>query len=421
MRDRIFRLGLSILLALGPQVAWAQSAAETQPPGKTTQASGGGKPAGGKELTDEKLDQLTAPVALYPDALLAQLLMAATFPDQVMEAAKWSKAHPDAKGDAAVKQVESKPWDPSVQSLVAFPQALATMAQKPDWVRDLGNAFLAEPDAVMASVQRLRALAKENGNLKSNEQQKVATEQMTVEGQTQPQTIVTIEPTNPQVVYVPTYNPTYVYGAWPYPAYPPYYIPPPVGYGIAAGVATGIAFGVGVGVTNAMWGGFGWGHNDVNINVNRYNNINANRHLNANQNSWTRNNQARINNARANTRYNQTVNRAGGARPAAGTREGQRARAQQSVQQRQPGAYNGSAQQRAQGARTQGAGANRGAGMQGQRPQTQGRSGSSPSMQGRTGGGPSARPSGGAPSRGSMGGAPRGGGMRGGGRGGGRR
>jgi Protein of unknown function (DUF3300) len=266
----------------------------------------------------------------------------------------------------------------------------------------------------MASVQRLRAMAKESGNLESNEQQKVATEQTTVEGQTQPQTVITIAPANPQVVYVPTYNPTYVYGAWPYPAYPPYYIPPPVGYGIAAGVATGIAFGIGIGVTNAMWGGFAWGRNDVNINVNRYNSINTHRHLSANQTSWTRNNQARINNARANTRYNQTVNR-GGARPAAGTREGQRARAQQSMQQRQPGAYSGSAQQRAQGARTQGAGAagaNRGA--QDQRPSPQGRS--APSMQGRTGGGPSARPSGGAPpSRGSMGGAPRGGGMRGGG------
>jgi uncharacterized membrane protein YgcG len=256
----------------------------------------------GRALTDEKLDQLAAPVALYPDALLSQVLMAATYPDQVAQAAKWSKQHPDLKGDPAVKQVAAKPWDASVQSLVAFPQVLATLEQKPDWVQELGDAFLAQPAAVMDSVQRLRALAKNSGNLQSNQQQTVETVE------TPQETAIQIEPANPQMVYVPSYNPSEVYGAWPYPAYPPAYLPAPLGYGIAGGVARGVAFGVGVGVTSALWGGFNWGRHDVNINVNRYNHINAN-HLSANRNSWTRNNQTRINHARANSHYRQTVNR----------------------------------------------------------------------------------------------------------------
>jgi hypothetical protein len=403
-------LWLPVLLALGPSAAWAQSA-EKKP------AAPAAAPSSGAQLTDEKLDQMTAPVALYPDALLAQVLMASTYPDQVMQAAKWSKEHPDAKGDEAVKQVESQPWDPSVQSLVAFPQALATFAQKPEWVRDLGNAFLAQPEAVMASVQRLRAMAKESGNLKSNEQQQVKEEEVAVEGQAEPQTVIKVEPTSPQVVYVPSYNPTAVYGAWPYPAYPPVYVPPPVGYGIAAGVATGIAFGVGVGVTNAIWGGFNWGHNDVDINVNRYNNINTNRQLNRNQSSWTRNNQNRIASARSNTRYNQTVNR-GAARAGGAGREAQRTRAQQSVQRRQPGAYTGGARQRAEGAaRTQGAR------PQGQRQAPQGQrqapraQGQRQAPQGRAGGAaqPQMRHQGAAPRPRPAPAAPRGGGHRGGG------
>jgi hypothetical protein len=127
--------------------------------------------------------------------------MAATFPQDVEAAAAWSKANSKLQGDAAVKAVASEPWDPSVQSLVAFPQVLATMASKPDWVTQLGNAFIAQPNDVMDSVQRLRKQAQQAGNLKSNEQQKVVVEQTTIQ----------IQPTNPQVVYVPTYNPTVVY------------------------------------------------------------------------------------------------------------------------------------------------------------------------------------------------------------------
>ncbi|MCG5077541.1 DUF3300 domain-containing protein [Paraburkholderia sp. RG36] len=264
-------------------------------------------------LSNQQLDSLTAPIALYPDALLAQVLMAATFPQDVQAAAAWSKANPNLKGDDAVKAVASQPWDPSVQSLVAFPQVLATMDSKPDWVSQIGNAFLAQPGDVMDSVQRLRAQAQKAGNLKTTEQQKVIVQPATSTSTTQ--TIV-IEPANPQVVYVPTYNPTVVYGAWPYPAYPPVYMPPPPGYAIATGFVSGLAFGAGIAVANSLWGGFGWGSHDVNINVNRYNNINVNNRINTNHSTtnWNRNanverrnqnfNGQHLNNANLNGQHN---------------------------------------------------------------------------------------------------------------------
>lgn len=211
--------------------------------------------------------------------------MASTYPDQVAEAVAWSKANPNTKGDDAVKAVQSKAWDPSVASLVAFPQVLAMMGDKPDWVKQIGDAFLAEPDQVMNTVQGLRKKAKDAGNLKSSEQQNVM-----VDNSTQ-QTIIKIEPADPQVVYVPTYNPTVVYGTWWWPSYPPYYWPPPPGYGFAVGVMSGVGFGIGIAVTNCIWGGFDWHHHDVNIDVNKYNNINVNRKLNVNKNtvSWKHN------------------------------------------------------------------------------------------------------------------------------------
>ena len=244
-----------------------------------------------KIFKQEELDQMLAPIALYPDSLLSQVLMAATYPSDVADAAKWSKAHPDQKGDAAVNAVADQPWDPSVQSLVAFPQVLATMEQDPDWVQRLGDAFLAQPEDVMDAVQRLRAAAKKAGNLESTEQQKVIVEQAP---QTQ-QSVIVIEPAQPQVVYVPSYNPTVVYGSWWYPSYPPVYLPPPPGYVFGTALVSGIAFGVGIGITNALWGGCNWGRRSVDINVNRYNNINVNKRLNVNQKNvnWNHNAQNR--------------------------------------------------------------------------------------------------------------------------------
>jgi hypothetical protein len=249
--------------------------------------------SGGPSFSREQLDQLTAQIALYPDSLLSQVLMASTYPDDVAKAAAWSRAHSDQKGDDAVKQVESEPWDPSVQSLVAFPQVIIMMGEKPQWVRDLGDAFLAQPDDVMASVQRLRAQAQKAGNLSTNKEVKVSTETVTVEQTGAPEQVIVIQPASPQVVYVPSYNPTVVYGAWPYPAYPPYYIPPPPGYWFSAAVATGIAWGVGIGISNALWGGCNWGRGDVNINVNRYNNINVNHRID--NGNWNHNVQNRGN------------------------------------------------------------------------------------------------------------------------------
>ena len=239
-------------------------------------------------FSKERLDQLLAPVALYPDSLLTQVLMAATYPAQVAEAVAWSAAHPNDKGDAAVTKADGQGWEPAVTSLVAFPQVLATMGQKPEWVQELGDAFLAQPNDTMDAVQRLRRAAQNAGMLKSTEQQKVV-----IENPTPQQSVIVIQPAQPQVVYVPTYNPTVVYGAWPYPSYPPYYIPPPPGYYFGSALMTGLAFGAGLAITNSLWGGYNWGRNDVNINVNRYNNVNVNRKLDVNQTNFTHNSAGR--------------------------------------------------------------------------------------------------------------------------------
>ncbi|MFL9854178.1 DUF3300 domain-containing protein [Paraburkholderia madseniana] len=294
------------------------------------------------KMSNQQLDSLTAPIALYPDALLAQVLMAATFPQDVQAAAAWSKANSKLQGDDAVKAVASEPWDPSVQSLVAFPQVLATMASKPDWVSQLGTAFLGQSNDVMDSVQRLRKQAQAAGNLKTSSQQKVVVEQSTIQ----------IVPANPQVVYVPTYNPTVVYGTWPYPAYPPVYVPPPPGYAIATGFATGLAFGAGVAVANSLWGGFNWNTHDVNINVNHYNNINVNNQINVNSSTTNWNRNTNVNRNVNNTNVNRNVNNnLGSAQHDAyrGRDDAARAQAQQTLQNRTGQNLSGSASQRVQG------------------------------------------------------------------------
>ena len=232
-----------------------------------------------KPASAEELEQLVAPIALYPDSLVAQVLMASTYPLEVVEATRWVKAHSDLEGKALQDALEKESWDPSVKSLTAFPQTLAMMNDKLDWTTQLGDAFLAQQKSVMNAVQVLREKAKTAGNLESNKQQTVTVEPKATGSQTQ--TII-IEPANPQVVYVPTYNPTVIYGPWPYPAYPPFYWYPP-GY-VAASSA--ISFGVGFAVGAAMWGGCNWGHSSVDINVNRYNSFNRTNIVNSN---WTHN------------------------------------------------------------------------------------------------------------------------------------
>jgi len=235
------------------------------------------------KFTQEQLDQAMAPIALYPDALLSQMLMATTYPDEVTQAVAWSKNNDNKiKGDDAVKAVQDKKWSPSVSSLVAFPQVLDMMGKKSDWVKTVGDAFLAQPDTVMDTIQNLRKKAKEEGNLKSSKEQTVK------ETKKEETTTIIIQESSPQTVYVPVYNPTYVYGSWWYGGYYPFYYYPSY-YRPLPGVYYGFARGVVVGA--ALWGGFNWYHRDININVNRFNSINVHNRLNVSGNnaSWKNN------------------------------------------------------------------------------------------------------------------------------------
>ncbi|MGN6149028.1 MAG: DUF3300 domain-containing protein [Rhizomicrobium sp.] len=235
-------------------------------------------------LSDGELDALVAPVALYPDQLLAKVMIASTYPLEIVEAARWSDQHGSLKGKDLDNAVAKQSWDDSVKALARTPTVLKMMNDKLDWTQKLGDAFLAQQDDVMKSVQRLRAKAQSAGSLKSTEQQKV---------EVHDQTIV-IEPTQPDVVYVPYYNPQVVYGAWAYPAYPPYYWPPPVGYAYGSGIAAGIGFATGVAVTAAFWnnafdwhGGNVYVNNNVNFNnFNRYNNFNNRTNIANRTNTW---------------------------------------------------------------------------------------------------------------------------------------
>lgn len=233
---------------------------------------------GTQKLSEAQLAALVAPIALYPDPLVAQVLMASTYPVEVAEAYSWEKENSRLKGDALNQALQQQNWDPSVKSLVSFPPVLGMLGTQLNWTQNLGDAVLAQQSDVMTAIQTLRAKAKASGALQSNSQQTVTTQ-----GSGSSETIV-IQPANPQVVYVPTYNPTVVYGGWPYPAYPPYAYYPP---GYVAGTAL-LSFGVGMAVGAALWGGChwgggggwgGWGHgwgggNSLTINNNTYNNFN---------------------------------------------------------------------------------------------------------------------------------------------------
>jgi uncharacterized membrane protein YgcG len=276
--------------------------AQTPPPAQSTAAA----PVANKTppFKKEELEALLAPVALYPDALLAQIFMASTYPLEIVEAARWSKEHPDVKGDAVAGAVQSQTWDPSVKSLVAFPTVLATMNEKIDWTQKLGDAFLAQQKEVMQAVQVLRDKAKKTGNLKSTKEVTVK-EEPAPAGSPVPQTII-IESPDPEVVYVPTYNTSVVYGAWGYPYYPPYsYYPPGYAYGAAFW-----GFTAGVIVGGAIWGNCNWGGNDVDIDINRQNNFNRNE-INNNRNSNNTGNRTGNNTASNRAGNNSATNRAG--------------------------------------------------------------------------------------------------------------
>jgi len=255
---------LSRALALAVSACLVLPVARGQAPAPAPASAPAPAPAAapGAAVSQQELDQLLAPIALYPDALIAQILMASTYPLEIVEAARWSKANPNLKEKALEDALQQQTWDPAVKSLTAVPQVLKQMNENLSWTQKLGDAFLADQKAVMTTIQALRGKAQAAGNLKTTPEQTVKTE--TVENKT----VYIIESAKPETVYVPTYNPSVVYGSWWYP-YPPYYMYPP-GYVYAPGVA----FATGIFVGAAIWGGCNWGGNEININTNRYNNFN---------------------------------------------------------------------------------------------------------------------------------------------------
>jgi Protein of unknown function (DUF3300) len=238
-QSSLFVLSLALLLAtMPPGSAGAQDA-----PQDASQAAPPAQPQGPPYVTQtpEQLDQLVAPIALYPDSLVAQILAASTFPEQVVEADRWVQAHPDLKGDALGQAVDQMQWDPSVKALTGFPSVLGNMDKNLSWTSSLGDAYYNQQNDVMDAVQAMRLKAQQSGNLKTTQQQTV-----TSQGQT-----IVIQPAQPDVVYVPAYDPWIVYGP-PIVAWPGWYPYPGIWWG-GPFLSFGIGFGVG------WYGGFGWG------------------------------------------------------------------------------------------------------------------------------------------------------------------
>jgi len=246
---------------LVPGDSFAYTPSPSQQPASST-------PNQASKISSDQLDSLVAPIALYPDPLLAQALAASTYPLEIIQLRQWLEKNKSLKDKALADAVAKEPWDASIQALAALPDVVKRLADDIQWTTDLGNAFLAQQSDVMDAVQRMRKKAQDKGNLKSTEQQKVDVKVIESEP------VILIEQANPQVVYVPSYDPMLVYGAPLYP-YPSIYYPPPGYY--AAGMA--ISFGIGIAM-GAFWSGgwgwgCGWGGNNT-ININRNNNFNRN-------------------------------------------------------------------------------------------------------------------------------------------------
>jgi Protein of unknown function (DUF3300) len=261
-------------------------------------------------FSQQEIEQLVAPIALYPDSLLAQVFMASTYPLEIVQAARWRKDNPSLKDQALEDALQKQPWDASVKSLAVFPDVLNMMNDKIDWTQKLGDAFLAQQKDVMEASQRLRAKADAEGHLKTTKEQKVIIEPATASTTT----IYRIEPQT-EIIYVPVYNPIVVYGPWPYPYYTPYYWYPPAYpyYGNAFGFTMGIVVGA------AIWGNCNWGGNDIHIDIDRYNNFNRGEHYNrGGGNKWQHNPEHRRG---VEYRDNKTRDQF---RPSVGTRDQQR-------------------------------------------------------------------------------------------------
>ena len=264
-RRELLLLSLAAAAAAAASPALGQAPAPSATPAATAPER--------KLFSPAELDQILAPIALYDDALLSQVLMAATYPLEVVEAARWQQANPGPTGDAAVAAVADKTWDVSVKSLVAFPSVLKQMDQNLDWTQKLGDALLGQQADVAASIQRLRAKAAAAGTLKTG-----AGPQYTVSTETQGgETVYAIAQSSPQVVYVPTYDPNTAYGTWSNPAYPPTTWP------LGGALLRGLMWGAGIAAAGALFGGWrwgygggGWGNSYTTVNVNRAVNIDRN-------------------------------------------------------------------------------------------------------------------------------------------------
>ncbi|MFN0241768.1 MAG: DUF3300 domain-containing protein [Planctomycetota bacterium] len=252
---------IALMLLTAPVTALQDNAQERVVQGTPTADATKEKTAAaqGATVSKEHLEQLVAPIALYPDSLLAQLLMASTYPLEIVEAARWVLKNPKVTGDKLEAALKDKAWDPSVKSLCGFADVLARMNDNLDWTQDLGDAFLGQKAELMQAVQDMRRKAFDAGNLKSSKE-------LTVTEQSDK--IIVIVAAEPEVIYVPTYYPSAVYGSWSYPYwyYPPMYPPPPAG-GAWFGFSVGVIWGA------AVWGDCDWGHNEVNIDIDRQNNF----------------------------------------------------------------------------------------------------------------------------------------------------
>ncbi|OHE60725.1 MAG: hypothetical protein A2Z47_16000 [Thermodesulfovibrio sp. RBG_19FT_COMBO_42_12] len=241
---KICMCGLSwviIVMLVIPPGIMAQDFGQTEQPAK---------------FKKEELVQMLAPIALYPDSLLAQVLIASTYPIEVVEAERWMKQNKDLKGGELDRSLRGKTWDASVKSLCYFPEVLYAMSGKLDQTTKLGDAFLSQQDDVMDTIQELRSKAQEQGNLETTKEQKVVVED----------DVIRIEPADPQVIYVPIYDPFYAYGPWWYPAYPPYYWYYPPGVVITGGYI-GFGFGLVVGLGIYSWCWFDWYHHHIYVDM----------------------------------------------------------------------------------------------------------------------------------------------------------
>ena len=264
---RLLALFCAALLAQGEGALLAQ---------ETTPAAPAEPPA--EKLSADQLDSLVAPIALYPDPLLAQTLAASTYPLELIQLQQWLAKNKNLKDKALADAVGKQPWDPSVQSMAAVPEVVKRLADDIQWTTELGDAFLAQQSEVMDAVQRMRKKAEDKGALKSNEQQTVETKVI------EEKTVIVVQQKDPEVVYVPSYNPTVVYPPPVYP-YPPVYYPP-----YYPGAAL-VSFGVGMAMGAAIWGGSccgcGWGGNNT-VNINNNNNFNRNTNVNRGQGGGNR-------------------------------------------------------------------------------------------------------------------------------------